>query len=396
MNHQISIPAVELSLVHGGATNRILERFAGLRVSDRRGCVRLALILAVFTWSPLALFSVLRGAALPGTVGQPFFHDITPHVRFLFALPLLILADLVVGPFIARIGRQFLVSGLVPDTCLTRFEEIAKSSIRFRESKLAELGVLAIAYAVAAVNIEREVGPGVSSWLVVGGDTARNFTLAGWWYVLLSVPIYQFFIFRWVARLCNWSVFLFRISRLDLQIIPTHPDRAAGLGFVGEALTPMSVIMLAASSVLCSSIGTQVIYRDAKLQEFALAFGFFVLVAVVALLTPFTVFLPKLAVTKRNGLMTYGALATRYTQLFDRKWIAPEGRADQDLLGTADIQSLADIANSFDRIESMKLFPVELKDLRALLLAAVLPAIPLALTQFSAGEIGQILAKVLF
>lgn len=197
-------------------------------------------------------------------------------------------------------------------------------------------------------------------------------------------------------RLCNWAVFLFRIARLDLQIVPTHPDRAAGLGFVGEALTPISIIMLAASSVLCSSIGTQVIYRDAKLQEFALAFGLFVLVTVVAFLTPFAVFMPKLAVTKRNGLMTYGALATRYTQLFDQKWVAREGPGDQDLLGTADIQSLADIGNSFDRIENMKLLPVELRDLRALLVAAVLPAIPLALTQVSLKDVLQILTKVLF
>jgi hypothetical protein len=396
MNHQNSIPAVELSLAQGGATNRILERLVGLSLTDRRGCVRLALILALFTWVPLALFSAFGGAALPGTVGQPFFQDITPHVRFLFALPLLILADLFVGPFIARIGRQFVVSGLVADSGLASFEEIARSAIRFRESKLAELGVLAIAYATAAVNIQRELGTGTLSWLVAGSATARNLTLAGWWYVLLSVPIYQFFLFRWVMRLCNWAVFLFRIARLDLQIIPTHPDRAAGLGFVGEALTPISIIMLAASSVLCSSIGTQVIYRHAKLQEFAFAFGLFVVVAIIAFLTPFAVFMPKLAVTKRNGLMTYGALATRYTQLFDRKWVAREGPADQELLGTADIQSLADIANSFDRIEGMKLFPVELRDLRALLVAAVLPAIPLALTQVSLKEVLQILTKVLF
>lgn len=148
----------------------------------------------MFTWLPLALFSVLRGVALPGTVVQPFFQDITPHVRFLFALPLLILVDLVVGPFIARIGGQFVVSGLVPDTCLASFEEIARSSIRLRESKLAELRVLAIAYATAAVNIQRELGTGTLSWLVVGGDTTPNLTLAGWWYVLLSVPIYQVFL----------------------------------------------------------------------------------------------------------------------------------------------------------------------------------------------------------
>ncbi len=232
--------------------------------------------------------------------------------------------------------------------------------------------------------------------MTIEGQAAFRLTPAGWWYSLISVPVYQFFLFRWIMRLCNWAVFMLRVSRLDLRIVPTHPDSAAGLGFVGQMLPPTSVIILAASSVLCSSIGTQVIYRGAKLEEFVVAFGLFVVVAVIAFLLPFAVFVPKLALARREGLLTYGALATRYTQLFDRKWVRGDVPAGEELLGTADIQSLADIGNSFDRIANMKLFPVELAGLRALLIAALLPAIPLALSQISLKDVAQILAKVLF
>lgn len=389
-------PAVDLSLVEGGASSRILQRFVRIELPDRRAYLRLAVILAIATWLPLALLTALRGTALPGTVAEPFFHDMAPHVRFLFALPLLVIADLIVGPNIVRVARQFVVSGIVPDSCLDRFDEISKSAIRLRDSNLAELIVLAIAYATSTYNVHRELGTGFSSWLMVETGAVYNLTLAGWWYALVSVPIYQFFLFRWVMRLLNWAVFLFRISRLDLAIVPTHPDGAAGLGFVGQALAPTSVIVLAASAVLCSSIGSQVVYRGAKLQEFVVAFALFVVVAVVAFLMPFAVFTPLLAITRRNGLMKYGALATRYTQLFDRKWVKGKEPAGEQLLGTGDIQSLADMGNSFDRVASMKLFPVELADLRALLLAALLPAIPLVLTQFSIHDVMQILAKVLF
>ena len=225
---------------------------------------------------------------------------------------------------------------------------------------------------------------------------ACDLTPAGWWYILLSVPIYQFFLFRWAIRFGNWTVFLFRITRLDLEVVPTHPDRAAGLGFVGQVIAPTSVIVLAASSVLCSSIGTQVVYGGAKIQEFIFAFAFFVVVAVIALLAPFAVFLPKLVATRRDGLIEYGALATRYAQLFQRKWVGRQELAGAELLGSGDIQSLADIGISVERIQNMKTLPIEFADLRAVLIAALLPAIPLALTQVPLSDLLGIISKVLF
>jgi len=396
MTHEKSPPSVELSLAQGGVSSRILERFVRIRLPDPRAYLRLAIILALATWVPLALLSAVRGTALPGSVAEPFFQDITPHIRFLFALPLLIVADLIVGPNIVRVGSQFVLSGIVPDNCLERFDAIAKSALRFRDSRLAELLVLAIAYATSIYNVQRELGTGVSSWLVAETGGGLNLTLAGWCYILLSVPIYQFFLFRWAIRLGNWAVFLFRVSRLDLEVVPTHPDRAAGLGFVGQVLAPTSVIIMAASSVLCSSIGTQVVYRGAKIQDFIFAFALFVVVALIVFLAPFAVFLPKLVATRRNGLIEYGALATRYVQLFQRKWVGREELAGAELLGTGDIQSLADIGVAVDRIKDMKLFPIELADLRALLIAALLPAIPLALTQFSLKDLLGIISKLLF
>jgi len=351
--------------------------------------------MTFITWVPLALLSAMNGAALSSAVTEPFFRDVTPHVRFLFALPLLILADLIVGPTIARVSAQFLASGLVPDSSYDGFDGAVNAAIRMRDSRRTELLILAVAYAAAVINVNRELGTGASSWLAIGGGAAFHLTLAGWWYVLLSVPVYQFFLFRWIVRLFIWMVFLFRVSRLDLDIIPTHPDCAAGLGFLGQALAPTSVIILAASSVLCSSIGTQVVYRSAKIQEFILAFVLFVVVAIAAFLLPFAVFLPTLALARRDGLVKYGSLATRYTQLFDRKWVRTHEIVSEGLLGTGDIQSLADIGNSVDRVRSMKLLPVELTDLRALLIAALIPAIPLALTQIALKDLLGILAKIL-
>jgi len=383
-------------LVNGGASAHVLERLLRIHLGDRRDTVRLAITLAVITWLPLLLLSLAQGLALPGNVSEPFFRDITPHVRFLLALPLLIIADLIVGPRLNVVGSQFVASGLVRDRDLPRFEAIVSSAKRSRESRWTEMAVLAIAVLTTVLAVRRELSAEVSSWGGVVGPLGAHLTLPGWYYAVVSIPIFQFILFRWVLRLLVWAVFMFRVSRLDLQLTPTHPDRVAGLGFLGEALPPTSVILLAGSSVFCSAILTQAIYRGAKPQEFAPELVAFVLIVIVAFLAPFLVFTPKLMTAKRHGLMEYGALATQYTQLFADKWVSGGAEPTEPLLASADIQSLADMGNSFDRVASMRLFPVGWSDLKSIVLAALVPAVPLALTQVPLEKVMQMLMKLVF
>jgi hypothetical protein len=49
---------------------------------------------------------------------------------------------------------------------------------------------------------------------------------------------------------------------------------------------------------------------------------------------------------KRHGLLEYARLGSEYTGDFDRKWLREARPAEETLLGTADIQSLADLSNS--------------------------------------------------
>ena len=94
---------------------------------------------------------------------------------------------------------------------------------------------------------------------------------------------------------------------------------------------------------------------------------------------PLLVFAPTLARVRRTGLREYGTLASRYTQLFERKWVKGGG-APEELLGTADIRSLADLGNSYELVKKMRVVPIELSDFIALTIPAVIPALPLAAT----------------
>ena len=107
------------------------------------------------------------------------------------------------------------------------------------------------------------------------------------------------------------------------------------------------------------------------------------------------VFLPTLLQVKRRALLEYGTLASRYTQLFDRRWVTGGSGPDAELLGTGDIQSLADLGGAYERVKKMRALPIELADFVAMTLPGVLPAIPLAATVMPVGDIVKGLVHLL-
>jgi hypothetical protein len=107
------------------------------------------------------------------------------------------------------------------------------------------------------------------------------------------------------------------------------------------------------------------------------------------------VFTPKLLQSRLKALREYGELALFYTQSFHHKWIqgaAPEG---EQLLGSGDIQSLADIGGSFERIRNARILPFERRTVLVIAAAALLPMVPLVLLVTPLKEIVKRLLALL-
>jgi len=367
-------PIPELSLMQGGASYRALQRALGIQISEPRSVIALAVILALATWTPLLAFSAMQGLARPGTVAEPFLRDFAPHVDFLFALPLLIVADVIVGPRVIKIGNFVAISGLLSENQIPEFRSTIRSAMKFRDSNLSELAIIAIAYVSVAFTILLQLRTTTSSWLSADVNGARHLTLAGWWYALISLPVFHFFLYRWLFRLLIWVRVMYRLSRLDLHLVPTHPDRAGGLGFIGESMPATSVIVLAISAALCSEIATQVVLGEVTLEQFAYSYGIFVAIITVAFAGPFVVFAPKLVAVKRKALMDYRALGIRWGQLFEKKWMGPA--ANDVPISNVEISALVGFDRSYSVIRRMKPIPLDFADLRGVILAALLPLIP--------------------
>ncbi len=182
------------------------------------------------------------------------------------------------------------------------------------------------------------------------GTGLANLSLAGWWHALISVPFFQFLLLRWYFRVFIWARFLWQVSRINLKLVPTHPDRVGGLGFLTNVVYAFTPILLAHGVLLSGLIADRIFFDGAKLPQFMVEIIGGVGVLVLLVLFPLMVFAGQLARVKRTGLGEYGGLAQRYVREFDAKWLRGGADAAEPLMGSADIQSLADLSNSFQVI----------------------------------------------
>jgi hypothetical protein len=383
----------DFSLVLGGPIFQLFRRSHlsgnGLELLHRR-----LLTITLIAWLPMLLLTGL-GAQLGGVSRLSFFRDVEVHVRFLIALPILIAAELIVHSRIRPVVRRFVDRRIILPDDLTHFDRAIQSAIRLRNSIPVEVALVILVYTVGLWVWNSRVALESSTWYAMPGGR-WHLTPAGFWYVFVSIPILQFILLRWYVRLFIWFRFLWQVSRINLNLIPTHPDRCAGLAFVGKSAYAFGPILFAQGAMLAGLVAGRVLYRGESLLSFKLQIAGFIVFFVLAILGPLLMFTPRMARAKRKGLADYGQLAQDYVERFERKWIFHDLTPAEDLLGAADIQSLADLGNSYALVREMRPVPFGLDDMARLAAATAAPLLPFLLTIFSPEELILRIIKIVF
>jgi hypothetical protein len=385
----------DFSLVLGGPIFQLFRRSHlagnGLELVHRR-----ILVITLFAWLPLLLLSMFGSHLLAHTVKVPFLHDIETHVRLLVALPVLIAAELIVHSRIRPVVKAFLARRMVLQQDVPRFLAAIESAKRLRNSVPTELGLLFLVFTLGQWIWRSEAVLGTATWYAIPQGGHLNLTTAGYWYAFVSIPIFQFILLRWYLRFFIWFRFLWQLSRLNLHLIPTHPDRAGGLAFLGKSAYAFSPILFAQGTLMAGLIASRVLYGGENLFSFKMQAVGFIGFFLVFVLGPLTVFTPQLARAKRKGLADYGLLANRYVEGFEQKWVVGNATEADELLGSGDIQSLADLGNSYAAVKEMRPIPFDLQDIARLAAATAVPLLPLGLTVFSFEELVIRIVKILF
>lgn len=379
----------DFSLVLGGPLYQLLRR-SHLEGDAMELLNRRILASSILTWLPLLVLSTFA----KGIERLSFFRDIEVHARFLAALPILIAAELLVHSRMRVIVRRFVEWRVVLPQHMPAFRNAIQSAIRIRNSVAVEVAILAAVYTLGMLvwNSRKEFG--FATWYALPGSR-WNLTMAGYWYVFVSLPLFQFVLLRWYMRLFIWFRFLWQVNRIDLNMIPTHPDRCGGLSFIGKGSYAYAPILFAQGAILAGIVADRVLHRGESLLSFKIQIGGFIIFFLFVVLGPLLMFTPRMARVRRKGLADFGLFAQRYVEGFERKWMGGSSPSEE-LLGAADIQSLADLGNSYEMVREMRVIPFGLQDVSRLALAAAAPLSPLLLTIFSFEELALRVIKVVF
>ncbi|MBL0352816.1 MAG: hypothetical protein IPP03_09165 [Dechloromonas sp.] len=386
----------DFSLVLGGPLYQLFRRvhLSGNTLELVRRRVIAGVLLA---WVPLLVLSALEGKLLGVTAAVPFLLDMEVHVRFLVALPLLISAELVVHQRMRLVAKQFLERKVIPEGDRTRFDAAIAAAFRLRNSLLAEVLLIAFVYGVGVLVFWRlYTALNTTSWYMVPTGTGSSLSLAGIWYGYVSLPIFQFLMLRWYFRLFIWARFLWQVSRIDLSLAPLHPDRVGGLGFLSQTAYAFMPLAVAHGALLSAMIANRVLHLGAALTEFKVEIALVVIFMQCLVFAPLFLFAAQLAEAKRTGLREYGTLAERYVREFDAKWLRSGAPPDEPLVGSADIQSLADLGNSFEVVRGMRLALFTKDAVLQLAAATLVPMVPLLLTMMSLEELLRKLFGIVF
>jgi hypothetical protein len=370
----------ELSLL-GGPLHRL-----GCRLGLVRGgtnTVALGLALGAITWGVLMVLAVIEG------VSQQLFSLslIGGHVRLLAVIPLFFLCESMLDPRVTAFVQTIVRSRVVPESALPVLEFEVARIVRWKDSWLPDAMCLLAAVLFSLIGPQLQLSGTTAT--PDAGRALADLTLSAQWYWIVCLPLFRFLMLRWLWRLGLWCYFLWRVSRLPLKLVPTHPDYAAGLGGLEVVHTHLMPLVVAISAVQAASLAEEIAKGTAVFEAIYPVLALVLVVDAVLFLGPLCIFASKLWYCRIKGLSDYMAFASAYVSGFDQKWLGAAAPTQQELLGTPDLQSLADLANSIAVVRNMRWVPVSMSLVEKIVLAALLPMIPLLLFKYPVAELAE-------
>lgn len=366
----------EFSLL-GGPLHRLGCRLGLVRNSSNTFWLGMA--LGISAWFVLMVLALLQGA------GHKLFSLalIGAHARLLVALPLFFLCETTVVPRMTEFVGTIVRSGVVPKNSLPALEsEIARVG-RWKDSWLAEVICLLLAVLLPFVGAQLHlVGamPIYDQAMAVG-------TLAGHWYWFVCLPLYRFLMFRWFWRLGLWWYVLRRVAKLELHLVPIHPDGVAGLGYLEVVHAHFTPMVLALSSVLSATFAEELSAGTMTAAAVYPAIALNLVLLAVLFLGPLFLFALKLWDCRVKGMSDYMELAAHSVNGFERRWSGADESQQQHLLDKPDLQTLAALSDSVNIVRTMRWVPLSPLLVANLAVAALLPLLPLLLLKFPVAEL---------
>jgi len=366
-----------------------LQLRLGLLDEDDLAAGKRAVMFVVVAWLPGVLLAALQGQAWGGHYQQAILLDFSVYA-FCIAIAAFVLMEQSADARMAWLVGEFAARDIVRERSREGIVRARQNMARRTGSAIAEmlilLGAYAMSYAWLSTTASRFEG---SAWFAQLVDGRLEFTLSGWWMLLVGLPMFWFLLGRWLWRFLTWGRLLGDIAQCELRLVATHPDRCGGLSFIGKYPTTYVFFVFALSTVVAATVLKAVVFGGVSVLSFKYALAGLVLFLIVAFVLPLLVFTPVLLRLKKEGLSHYGALVSRHNRAFEEKWVhgVAAGGVEENPLGSPDMSSLADLSASYDLIQNIRVVPVTKDSVVPLVVAALLPLAAVAATQLPVRQI---------
>jgi hypothetical protein len=359
--------AKNYSFVPGGIIWKLIDR-TGFEQKSIRFKIFLVIMLIIACWAPLALFSFLQLGW--NQFFLLFIRDVATHVRFLFVFPILLFARHSVNKSLTKTIDTFYDTRIINQDNDDEFNKKLKWLLKWRNSLVVDIFLIILVYYTFYV---RETGLSdmpdfYAPWIVY----ENKISVAGWWYIIFSLPILQLLLYRWLYNILLWIIFLCKISRIDLKLSSLHPDGMGGLGFLKYTQLSFFPVALAFSAQVAAGTNNLIIFSEASIRDFPVLVGSMVVFVLLLFILPLLVFMPLLASVKRKYFFEYSKDAWDFARAYEKEL--------KDFYATGenkpDTSWHIDLIGSFEKTSSMRIMIIDKNILIAFISAVLLPFLP--------------------
>jgi hypothetical protein len=199
----------------------------------------------------------------------------------------------------------------------------------------------------------------------------------------------------WAWRIVLLSLWMGRVGRIGLTLVPTHPDRAGGLAIIEKLPGAFALVSLALSAMLASRWAHEILHHGASIAAYRHAVIVFVAVWALLMLLPLLAFAPALVRTRKQAIRAYSALVGRQGELVHRRWIEGREVLAEPILEAPEIGPVADAAAMYEAVVRMRSVPIGKVTIAGILLPLALPLLVVAALQVPLKDLLLKLAKAL-
>jgi hypothetical protein len=349
-----------------------LQRRLRLAPAEGFGPRRRTLYFVAIMWLPIIVWAAASGHLPLSKWQDSITSHLGVHVRCLLAIPLFIFSEPLANRVIQLIVGNFVPSGLVHPDDLGKFTAVLRSVERWRDSKLVWGGIVVLAL-VIALSVKQQIlaDADVRSW----AHGAATMDFGGMWGLYVVRPIFFLMSLAWLWRLAITGILFRKLSRLDLRIVPSHPDAVGGLGFIKLHSTAFSLVVLALSSVACAGVAHQMLVHGGRFEQFQIALITLAVLLAAVFALPLGSFSSKLRRASVRAKFEYGTLTSRYLLGLHERWVEGRPVAQDPIHEAPEIGPAADVATLYGMGTKMRMAPVGKLQAYALLVPAAAPVL---------------------